>query len=513
MRLSKLRLAVLFFFGLGISIENRVFSAPGDSPRKSVKYQNRAISKRPDSKPPVHEDTVPLEPEATKKRLLRGCPLFSDYALLESVLPKTFDLLDKNRDGRLTKMELASQIDDRRLSPIESGLLAGFYQFFDDLSSLSRILWFGEKFDRNTLKSFLEIVKKSEPPLALARQARYWTESPEAKAIGLDFEKGCDEASLVDKSKKPDLSPTARRVLEYLLSNFSFVAVDYLCKSSAVKHHYWQLRASTFDYKLTFYVEDCMETARVLAADKASQNLFWHTKEPLLDIRADNIIQGNAGDCTFKSVLCGVANTRPAQIMKMICQTDKDTFNVTFPGCKPISVKAPSWAEQVLYEPDCHSGIWQNLIEQAYGSLKFAEEKHTEYKVQPLDYSGLPVEEKTAVLQDPRTSIKVLTGHASQFLLFANVNEVDSMKALRSAFSGPNKPIVIAGTEEPRDKLFDHNHAYLVEGVTGIAGSKQERLVVRNTHGFNDAEGTTVLSIAPHEFWENFNEVTIEEFN
>jgi hypothetical protein len=497
---------------LVFTMDNRVFATGADSTHKLLEHPNRLGSRQTNNKPPVHEDVAPPEPESTKKRLLRGCPLFSDYALLQTSLTKTFDLLDKDHDGRLTKMELASQINDRRLNPIESGLLAGFYENFDDLSGLSRIFWFGEKFDRKTLQSFLEIVKKSEPPLLVARQARYWTESPEAMAIGLDFEEGCYKNSLLEKSRDPHLSATAQKNIEYLLHNFESVSVNHLCTSNSVKHYYWQLRRSTLDYRLTFYVEDSMETSRVLAMDKPSQNLYWHSHDPLLDIRADNIIQGNAGDCTFKSVLCGVANTRPDQIVRMIRQTGKDTFSVTFPGCKPINVKAPSWAEQVLYEPDCHSGIWQNLLEQAYGSLKIAEEKHSEYTPLRNDYNGLPVEEKTALLYDPRTAIKVLTGHASKFLIFANVNELDTMKALRSAFSGPQKPIVIAGTQEPRDKLFEHNHSYLVEGISGIAGSKQERVVVRNTHGFNDVDDSTVLSITPHQFWENFNDATIEEF-
>ena len=505
MHFSTLRLAVLLLFGLGFSMDSRAISASTDSHGQSVEHPSKFTNEQYSNNRQKHQDVAPPEPELTQRKFDSNCALFAEYATLTAALPKTFNLLDKNQDGVLTKEELIDSIEDRRLvDATESGLLAGFYAHFDRLSGLSPTFWGGKKFDRDTLKVLLETVKKSELALHIVRTSWQWTSSSEPAEFGLDFEKGCIKQSLLKASGNPHKSAAADKSIQYLLANFEHASVNGVVTNASLGNYYRKFRASNDEFKITFLIEDCLEMAQSLKADKHSQSLYWHKNEPLLDIRGDNVIQGVAGDCTFKSALSCLANSRPESIVKMIQQKSADTYSITFPGFKPVDVKAPSLAEQVLYEPDVHSGLWLNLLEQAYGILadRLDEKKQ---------FVGLPFEEKTHLFWRPSDAIGFLTGHKTKRLFFADVNENDAMRELRKAFSSSVKPIVIAGTAEPHDKILWQSHSYSVEKLIPASGSKGEMLVLRNPQGENKGSIGADLTFTPHQFWANFAEVSIEQ--
>lgn len=83
-----------------------------------------------------------------------------------------------------------------------------------------------------------------------------------------------------------------------------------------------------------------------------------------------SVQQGSIGDCYFLAALVGKAYRDPAAVKRMIADNGNGTFTVTFPGRRPISVKAPTDAELARYSTSGQNGIWLAILEKAYGQVR-----------------------------------------------------------------------------------------------------------------------------------------------
>jgi len=81
--------------------------------------------------------------------------------------------------------------------------------------------------------------------------------------------------------------------------------------------------------------------------------------------------QGVIQDCNLFAPLMSLAKVAPDEIRNMIKDNGDGTYTVTFPGAKdqPMTVSAPTQAEQGLYSSLTKFGTWPAVIEKAYGEF------------------------------------------------------------------------------------------------------------------------------------------------
>ena len=98
-------------------------------------------------------------------------------------------------------------------------------------------------------------------------------------------------------------------------------------------------------------------------------SLYASKDNPIDSIKPGAIKQGSIGNCYFMAALASLAASNPRAIKNMIKDNGDGTYTVTFPGAKnePITVKAPTRAEQILYNGGSKYGAWASVIEKAYG--------------------------------------------------------------------------------------------------------------------------------------------------
>lgn len=140
----------------------------------------------------------------------------------------------------------------------------------------------------------------------------------------------------------------------------------------------------------------------------------------------NSIRQGKIGDCYLIATIGSLVNSRPQVIRRLIVSNPNGSYSVSFAGQPPIAVARPSDGELATYGQSIDGGIWLNVIEKAYATLKF---------------ESNPAEDEDAMYQGicgGRSGgiIKLLTGHTSRRISFKKVHSGKKLReALRAALS------------------------------------------------------------------------------
>lgn len=124
--------------------------------------------------------------------------------------------------------------------------------------------------------------------------------------------------------------------------------------------------------------------------------------------RLTSMHQGRVGDCYLISTIGALVNARPDAVRGLI-SCDKDgRYTVSFFGEPPVTIDAPTDGELVTFGQSDDDGIWLNVLEKAYATLKLdlnPDEDDDEL------YQGICGGRSGGV-------IRLLTGHAAQRLSF-----------------------------------------------------------------------------------------------
>lgn len=255
-----------------------------------------------------------------------------------------------------------------------------------------------------------------------------------------------------------------------------------------------------------------------LDQDRHAPKSLYGDKDPLKSINPDAIDQGYLGDCYFLAPLASVAATSPELIRDAIKDNGDGTYTVTFPGAKdePITVKAPTEAEQGLFNHSTQNGTWASVMEKAYGEYckRYPWRKSGENQLPgPTPAEG---SDGGGLMEGP---LSLLTGKNTDWeLVNPLTSEKNMAKKLEAALAGSDKRAVSAAIfgdvnlfqPHPRtEDGFTKGHVYSILDFKPD-GNGSGSVTIRNPWG--DGQGTDgTITIPLKKFLKNFNHVAIEK--
>jgi Calpain family cysteine protease len=133
---------------------------------------------------------------------------------------------------------------------------------------------------------------------------------------------------------------------------------------------------------------------------KAPRDLFTGNESPTLE----GVRQGALGDCYFMCVIGATVNRDPQQIRRMLHANPDGTTDVRFPGSRPVRVPQLTDSEIALTSSAADQGLWVNVLEKAFGTVKYAQPKSH----QSDDDIDLDVISRGGKI---KSTIQLMTGH------------------------------------------------------------------------------------------------------
>jgi hypothetical protein len=245
-----------------------------------------------------------------------------------------------------------------------------------------------------------------------------------------------------------------------------------------------------------------------------SHELYADRENPLASIRPAAIRQGYIGDCYFLSSLAAVAETHPELIKNAIRDNGDGTYKVTFPGAKdsPVTVKAPTEAEQGLYNHGSPGGLWASIMEKAYGTYRH--QHLLRQWLRNLNGDNTP-EEGAGHGGSPADALKLLTGSDISTKATILHSEETLAADLERAFSSHPQRAVTAGTGFPlTGKLIVADirklHVYTITGFApgGVGGGT---VTIRNPAGQENATTLGTFTLPLDEFKKKFSYLSVEQ--
>jgi len=123
----------------------------------------------------------------------------------------------------------------------------------------------------------------------------------------------------------------------------------------------------------------------------------------------NDVVQGNANDCYFLSVVASLSHQRPNALMKMIEQNDDGSYSVHYFGEDPVRIACITDAEASAYTTT-DDGIWLPVLLKAYGKVQL-KKKWDNAKDTPMHED--PLEAASRHGGNCKISIRVFSGHAA----------------------------------------------------------------------------------------------------
>jgi len=265
---------------------------------------------------------------------------------------------------------------------------------------------------------------------------------------------------------------------------------------------------------LPYQVSDGAVKATRSAVPEA-QYVYATPENSIASISPHAIRQGTLGDCSFLSVVAGIAETNPQAIEKMIRQNQDGTYTVTFPGDAdhPVTVSAPTPTEMVLFNPAGKHGSWVTILEKAYGQYRNETEKNDlggilERAVDWVNSDNQLPSEGAATGVPIAKNVELLTGNKSEFLS-TGLESRDLADVLDHTLNGAIPGAVAAQVFDRKTPMnFPANHAYSIIGFerNGDGGI----LTIRNPWGLGSNTPEGVIHVTMADFRKNFDAVVLE---
>jgi hypothetical protein len=428
--------------------------------------------------------------------------------------------LDEKRSGQITKSQIARAIENPSFNGSQDAqALAALYKGFDSLAGLSgnplRIM--RTSVSAADLNVYAQI---SKPQLARrhdAEQMKDWIHQSFSK-LDTDNSGNLTRAEFEKALADPQASAADRKMLETVDKYYKEIPpfrqnevapqdFDAFAKRC--------LKDSTFAALVTTITKACKKVNDGQKPE-ISHDLYADSKNPLKSISPDAIKQGGVGDCYFLATLASTAAAHPQTIKDAIKDNGDNTYTVTFAGAQdnPITIKAPTEAEQGLYNHASTYGLWASVMEKAFGA--YCQEHFWRRNAFRNPGGGYTPSEGANGGGYTSKATRLLTGHdadtRSTLLHFQSTIAAD----LTKAFS-PDSPKAVMAEIWYANLLyglrtannFHKLHAY---SITGFAPDRRGGglLTIRNPWalGNNTADGTITLPL--DKLMSNFTSLTIE---
>lgn len=474
---------------------------PGDKSKNDNSYDLEEAFKIEGDKKKANIDHD--EPE---KKVSASVQEFSKLSL------KLFDKIDKNKNGKITLKELSASIEDPSIKGVDAHILATMYKQRRDLQRLSR----GSSITREGLKEFNKKLTKhyltavdTETMNQLVKD-KAWMNKVDTNGDGYLM-----KAELRKRLEQKDLSSKEKYALKYFIKNHR-----QLKRLSNDKENYRGLSPRDIErsrqrlekYKFADVIRGIhWGLYRAKERGEGDLSLYANKDNPLESIKPGAIRQGNIGNCYFLAALASVAATNPQAIKNMIKDNGDGTYTVTFPGAKnePIKVKAPTRAEQLLYNGGSKYGAWASVIEKAYG--KYCQKSY--WRRANTNFTGGNTPAEGGDDGGRWGGLKLLTGGVDR----VDGGVIDSMpelsvlkERLAKAFSKDGARAIIASrspfASRAKDGHLSRKHMYSVIGYNPD-GADGGIVTIRNPWGSKHGKYGNEFKMTLKQFREKFTAI------
>ncbi|MBX9569748.1 MAG: hypothetical protein K2X77_12700 [Candidatus Obscuribacterales bacterium] len=430
------------------------------------------------------------------------------------VAKRVFDKIDKDGSGKITRDEIYKAIEDPTITGQDAQALTAMYTNFRSLANLAGkqgiFEWSG--ITKADLDKVSEVASRQQTRVDDAYRMEAWAKSNmhlfDRSGNGkLNFRE--IDAALRD----PKISDYDKQNLQLVRDNYQKIGPDGQAGVSlkAIEEYTSKVYQTNEGKLIAVLSASAWQTARSQRPE-ISRDLYGDSKDPLNSIVPDAIKQGTIGNCYFHASLAAVAKSNPQLIKDMIKDNGDGTYTVTFPGAKdePITVKAPTEAEQGLYNRGSEHGTWANVLEKAYGQYS-----QTFYRRGLFNPTGgnTPAEGGDGGGR-PEGVMKLLTGSSTDTDMLLINSQSSIARKLEDAFSSVPPKAVAAGI----NNLFFWNttsdgfyaaHAYSVTGFKPD-GKGGGMVTIRNPWAGEDGTTQGTISIPLEKFIKNFSQIIFE---
>ncbi len=463
--------------------------------RAEVKVENRAAKSN----------------DAGNKIPAAPCVTTNEFAgIAKGLLKKA----DKDKDGHVSKTELAAALQDQSIKGKDAQVLSALYNGFDKIHNLSKheYVWNKATITDGDIDRLQEKMSKRDVDVLAALNMRAWAQT-NLKSFAADGEK-LTMNDLNNGLARKNLSETDRATLTLIKSRFNEIAENYglpligtkgakLEDFSSFADKVW---SNSPDAKIAMNIQGVMRRTNLEAqTGQTSSDLF---ADGLNSVRPDAIRQGGIGDCYFESALAAVAVANPKIIKDMIKENKDGSFTVTFPGAnkEAITVSKPTEAELGLYNGGSSHGLWAAVLEKAYGQYRDNHAWIGSYTPQEASDGGGRPEPVIELLTGKDASWKSVSDQKSVARDLENAFKTG--KAVTADIYRDPWDLIGLGKTETNDKFYK-GHAYSITAFKpdGKGGGV---VTIRNPWGGEHGSTSGTIDVPLDKFMKNFSAYSIQ---
>jgi hypothetical protein len=458
--------------------------------------------------------TKPPEPVANVEKITAP----DDFATAgKHVLAK----INTGITGEATKEQLAGALEDPSITGKEAQALAAMYMNFDSLHNLNgwegRLKW--RSITGSDLDRYAGVQNTETKRLEDARAIRDWA-CDHLKQFDANRDGSLTRAEIAAALKHPETSPYDKEILQKIDDHYSEMghvwesAVNMRAIENFARYgDNWNPFTYSSNLALKEALSNAFQDVNMGQNFKGSRDLYADSQNPLNSITPEAIKQGSINDCYFLSSLAAEAQAHPEIVRDSIKDNSNGTYTVTFRGDKdkPVTIKAPTEAEQGVYNHGAGYGLWASVMEKAFGEYR----RHPFWLRSLFNLSGgdTPTEGSNGGDQPSRV-MKLLTGgdvstsmlmFTSQSTLAANLERAFASQPTSAVTAG-----ILGGLLPRTADGFGRQHAYTITGFSPD-GKGGGMVTIRNPYVQGDNLPGGRITVSLGKFIRNFSLVSIEQ--
>lgn len=420
------------------------------------------------------------------------------------------------QNGSVSKEALARSVEKGGLAPNVAMTVAALYNRFESIntdSSRDGFLGMGSPtIDRKEVNAFASRNARAEIAFDDVNALYDWSiNKGNLKKFSHGNQGSINRTDLVLASSRPDLSPGDGQMINKLRQSFDNIASGGNLVNTVQVEAYRNsiIKENRSALKAAKNFETDMQDVESNQTNKASLKLYADEANLHNSIKADAVLQGNAGDCAFKAALTSLAACRPFEIQRMIQPASNGSYTVKMPGDSIArTVNKPTDMELGLFSNASNpGGFWPTIMTKAYG-----DKMKSQVKLWDNSSRDLTVDELAGCEGNQIHTIETLTGHRVDYsVVSATSNEDLAAKISKGSKDGM---VMVLNTNSGTGRTVDgfrESHAITLMGVKNANGKTMYSLRDPQAYGANRPDGN--IDISMETLKRNFSGLFVETKN